>query len=200
MAVCGRYSGAVARDPDDSDRSEEDPEAGVSIEELARRHPRGRRGPHGTAEEREVRNQQIIVDWLRGMDYPALSAKWNLSERQLKEIIARFREHHKPVHEGADPIDIVYTMLDRYSAWISQLAVIADEADADSARVGAVNAQMSAQNKSAELMQATGLLPKNLGTLRLELDVRLLTQKLIKVLNDHEAPIELKEAIVEVLS
>lgn len=187
----------MSNDEFDHDAPEE---PGESIEEIAQRYPRGRRGPRGSEEEREVRDQKIVVDWLRGMDLPALGAKWNLSERRLQEIIAVFREQHKPVHRGADPIDVVYQFLDRYHAWIAQLAEIADQAENDSARVGAVNSQMAAQHRMAELMQATGLLPRNLGTLRLELDVRVLTQKLVKVLKDHDAPPELMEAIVEVLS
>jgi hypothetical protein len=48
-------------------------------------------------------------------------------------------------------------------------------------------------------MQATGILPHDLGTLRLELDVQTLAVKLVTVLTEQGATLEMKRAILEAL-
>jgi hypothetical protein len=89
-------------------------------------------------------------------------------------------------------------MLDRLEAWVEQLAEIADEAEGN-VRISAINAQLNALTRTAELMQATGLLPHDLGTLRLELDVQALGVRLVTVLTEQGATPEMKKAILAAL-
>jgi hypothetical protein len=58
---------------------------------------------------------------------------------------------------------------------------------------------MNALTRTAELMQATGILPHDLGTLRLELDVQSLAVKLVTVLTEQGATPEMKRAILDTL-
>ena len=48
-------------------------------------------------------------------------------------------------------------------------------------------------------MQATGILPHDLGTLRIQLDVQTLAVKLVTVLTEQGAIPEMKRAILEAL-
>jgi hypothetical protein len=48
-------------------------------------------------------------------------------------------------------------------------------------------------------MQATGILPHDLGTLRLELDVQTLAVRLVTVLTEQGATPEMKRSILETL-
>ena len=172
----------------------------MSIEEMPGETPKGKGGRKPLTQiERDARNARIVRDRLRGQSWSHLSDKYELADGTLKDIYKAWAETNQGTYQGRDPIHLVHRMLDRYDAWIEQLAEIADDSEADSAKIAAINAQMGAMTRSAELMQATGILPHNLGTLRLEMDVRLLTGKLMNTLVEHGATIELKRAILEAL-
>lgn len=180
----------MADDPDDK-RSIEDM---TDVEE--RKH--GRK-PGLTNAEREARNTELIRDKLRGQGWPYLSAKYDLTVRQCQDIYGTWREQNQPTFQGRDPIAIVHGMLDRMESWVEQLAEVADATATDMTKIAAINAQMAATTRAAELMQATGILPHDLGTLRLELDVQTLAVRLVTVLTEQGATPELKRAILDAL-
>lgn len=152
-----------------------------------------------TAGEREERNASIVRCRVRGQSWPYIAKRHNLSKDHCMVIFREWKENHRSVWSGEDPIVIVHRMLDRCEGWIEQLAEIAEEAEHDSARVGAVNSQSAIQDKAAALAQATGLLPRNLGVLRLDIDVRVLAQKLMVVFERHDVSVEFRKDILEVL-
>jgi hypothetical protein len=90
-------------------------------------------------------------------------------------------------------------MLDRLEAWVEQLAEVADNTATEATEIAAINAQMNALTRTAELMQATGILPHDLGTLRLELDVQTLAVRLVTVLTEQGATPDMKRAILDTL-
>jgi hypothetical protein len=90
-------------------------------------------------------------------------------------------------------------MLDRLESWTEQLAEVADASGTDTVKIAAINAQLNALTRTAELMQATGILPHDLGTLRLELDVQTLAVRLVTVLTEQGATPEMKRSILETL-
>jgi LPS sulfotransferase NodH len=176
---------------DDGDRS---------LDDLTGRHMRKRGRIPGMSEiEREERNAEIVRDRLRGQSWEYLAEKYNLTIRQIRDIYNGWRADNQPTYQGRDPIEIVHSMLDRLNSWVEQLAEVADTASADATRIAAINAQLNALTRTAELMQATGILPHDLGTLRLELDVQTLAVKLVTVLTDQGATPEMKRAILETL-
>jgi hypothetical protein len=176
-----------------------DEDGARSIEDMQERHERKRgRKPGMTEAEREERNQELIRDRLRGQSWSYLSEKYNIQVRVCQHIYKQWRDENAPTYQGRDPIAIVHSMLDRLEAWVEQLAEIADEAEGN-VRISAINAQLNALTRTAELMQATGLLPHDLGTLRLELDVQALGVRLVTVLTEQGATPEMKKAILAAL-
>lgn len=162
----------------------------------ARKH--GRK-PGLTEREREARNNELIRDKLRGQGWAYLSAKYDLTQRQCKEIYGQWRDANQATYQGRDPIAIVHSMLDRLESWTEQLAEVADATSTEATEIAAINAQMNALTRTAELMQATGILPHDLGTLRLELDVQSLAVRLVTVLTEQGATPEMKRAILDTL-
>jgi hypothetical protein len=180
----------MADDPDDK-RSIED-----TTDAQERKH--GRK-PGLTDREREARNMELIRDKLRGQGWTYLSAKYDLTQRQVKDIYGQWRDQNQATYQGRDPIAIVHSMLDRMESWVEQLAEVADTTTTEATEIAAINAQMNALTRTAELMQATGILPHDLGTLRLELDVQTLAVRLVTVLSEQGATPELKRAILDAL-
>lgn len=171
-----------------------------SIEDMADREERKHgRKPGLTEKEREARNAELVRDKLRGQDWVYLSTKYDLSVRQVKDIYQAWREQNQATYQGRDPIAIVHGMLDRMESWIEQLAEVADATATDMTKIAAINAQMAATTRAAELMQATGILPHDLGTLRLELDVQTLAVRLVTVLTEQGATPDMKRAILDAL-
>jgi hypothetical protein len=157
------------------------------------------RKPGLTEREREARNAELIRDKLRGQGWAYLSSKYDLTQRQCKEIYGQWRDANQATYQGRDPIAIVHGMLDRLESWVEQLAEVADSTTTEATEISAINAQMNALTRTAELMQATGILPHDLGTLRLELDVQSLAVRLVTVLTEQGATPEMKRAILDTL-
>jgi hypothetical protein len=175
-------------------------EDGRSIDDLTERHLRKRgRKPGLTDEEREERNAELVRDRLRGQSWAYLAEKYNLTVAACRNVYSAWRADNQSTYQGRDPIAIVHSMLDRLESWIEQLAEVADESAADATKIAAINAQLSALTRTAELMQATGILPHDLGTLRLELDVQTLAVKLVTVLTEQGATPDMKRAILDTL-
>jgi hypothetical protein len=49
-------------------------------------------------------------------------------------------------------------------------------------------------------MQAAGLLPKELGKLRLQADVRAVAAQVVRVFHDHGVPAEIETAVIAALT
>ena len=194
-----RRGGDTLPPMDEEKRSIEDmmarPKPGMAPHE---RQQRGRK-PGLTEAEREERNAELIRDRLRGQGWTYLAEKHGLKIEQCQRVYAAWREQNRATYEGRDPIAIVHSMLDRLESWVEQLAEVADDTPTDSIKIAAVNAQMTALARTAELMQATGILPHDLGTLRLELDVQTLAVRLVTVLTEQGATPQMKRAILDTL-
>lgn len=171
-----------------------------SIEDMTDREERKHGRKEGMTEaEREERDAELIRDRLRGQSWPYLAEKYGLTQAWCKRIYTAWREQNQSTYQGRDPIAIVHSMLDRLESWTEQLAEVADASSADTVKIAAINAQLNALTRTAELMQATGILPHDLGTLRLELDVQTLAVRLVTVLTEQGATPEMKRSILETL-
>ena len=171
-----------------------------SIEEMTERQERKRgRKPGMTEEERLERNAELVRDRLRGQSWAYLAEKYSLEIPRCQLIYREWRQENQSTFVGRDPIQIVHSMLDRLESWVEQLAEVADSSATDTTKIAAINAQLNALTRTAELMQATGILPHDLGTLRIQLDVQTLAVKLVTVLTEQGATPEMKRAILAAL-
>lgn len=137
------------------------------------------RKPGKTRADIERTNLEVVRLRLKGLSWPAVGEQVGLKEGRCKQIWSRWREEAKPFIEGLDPLDYVTEMVARYDQQYETLAEMAyDEKTPASARVGAVNAQRAVMESQATLLQETGMLPRNLGKLQVELDVRYLAVQL----------------------
>jgi hypothetical protein len=160
--------------------------------------------PRLSAEDTVVRNRALIADRLKPMSWVALAAKYNLHERYCRRIFYKWSKSNQGRNltdvAGRDPIEIVYESVARYEGWIEQLTEVAFSPEAsDASRVAAITAQMNAQSKLTELLQATGILPRELGKLRIVADVRYVAQAILTVFEEEKVPTQVRERVIEVI-
>jgi hypothetical protein len=151
-----------------------------------------------TAAQRAERDSQIVAAKMRGLSWGQISTTYEVSERRCKEIHAAYRKAN-PTLRHHDPVDIVDEMLEGYQGVIEELALISATTTNDSARVGAVNAKMSAYTKITELLQAIGVMPNDLGSLKIEIDARFVAEQVMKVFTAYDLPPEVEDAMLKAL-
>lgn len=146
------------------------------------------------------RNQLLLEDKARGRSDDTLAKTYKITPRMVRNIWADWRDIEQPKLKGIDPIDIVFEKVQRYSAWIEQLAeVVADVDTPEAVRVSAIKAQGNLDSKQTDILQATGLLPKNLGRLKVDLDLRFIAIKLVEAMEAEGISTATQRRLMEVL-
>jgi hypothetical protein len=150
-----------------------------------------RTGKSLTAKQKAKRDADMCIDRALGLSYPKLAVKYGLTERMARKIYDDFvvSEIEADAAADKDTVQRAYEYRLRFEAIEQRLAEIAVEnADNDNARVGALRSLLTATNNRIALDQAMGRLPRQLGKLRIDLDVRHVSAVLVKVLKDYDFP------------
>jgi hypothetical protein len=145
------------------------------------------------------RDNQIVCARMRGLSWATIAATYELSERQCQTILADYRASHPRLRER-DPIEILDDMLDRYESAQEELALVSATTKHDATRVGAIRTRLDVLAAQANLLMLVGVLPRDLGQLRQDLDVRDLAQKTLAVFDAHNVPVEAKRELLLVLN
>ena len=155
-------------------------------------------GPRMNAREKIGRDNEIVAGRMRGLSWPTIAARYELTERQCQHVLADFRASHPRLRER-DPIEIVDDMLERYEAAQEELALVSATTNHDATRVGAIRTRLAALEAQANLLMLVGVLPRDLGQLRHDLDVQQLATNILAVFAEYNVPIEVKQALLRVL-
>jgi hypothetical protein len=78
---------------------------------------------------------------------------------------------------------------------IEELTLLAERADHDAVRLGCLKAKLEVIERRLALLQAVGLLPRDLGALRLELEIRHVLPVFVDVLDRFHVPPEALEEL-----
>jgi hypothetical protein len=151
------------------------------------------------AREKIARDNEIVAARMRGLSWATIAENYGLSERQCQAILADYRASHSRLRER-DPIEIVDEMLDRYEAAQEELALVSATTEHDATRVGAIRTRLHALEAAAKLLMLVGVLPRDLGVLRHDLDVQQLATETLAVFDAFNVPIEAKQALLDVLT
>jgi hypothetical protein len=150
-------------------------------------------------EEQTARNAQIVRDRAEHeLSWAKIAEKHGITDRQCRNIFRRWMEHGAPI-ETRDPIELVDDLLRGFMTDLWEFTEVADAGWKTrnlNVVVGAVRSRMDARVKAIELLQATGRLPKDLGKLRVEHDVRFLIEQVIEVFDEFKVPREAQEALI----
>lgn len=149
-------------------------------------------------DERQIRNDQIVAMKARGMTYEQIAAVVDMSRRQVQNIMQAWRDT-QPKLRTQDPLDIIDEMLEGYQADLNELATVGQATKNDAVKVGAVNSRMAARDRIIALLQTTGVLPHDLGKLKVEIDIKYISTRLVAVLNKYDVPIEARRELLALL-
>lgn len=148
--------------------------------------------------ERAARNHEVVELRARGLSWAQVSATTEVSVPQCKNIVNDWRAS-TPKLRDKDSLTIVDEMIEGYQADISELVTIGGTTKNDSVKVGAVNSRSMIRGRIIELLQAIGVLPKDLGRLQVEIDARFVARQIMVVLNKHEIPAEVRLELLQAL-
>jgi hypothetical protein len=141
------------------------------------------------------RDRRIVADRAAGLTWATVAARNGLAERQCRNIVAKHREEQPPPWEH-DPLEVLQEQLEQLDALVERLALVAEESGHDAVRLGALKSQLIALQQRRELLQATGLLPRILGLIGQEIDMRRMTDDAVRVLKQHDVSQELADDLV----
>lgn len=142
-------------------------------------------GPKGTAIEKGIRDGEIFRAWLRGASIPTLAASYDLGHHATRRIIKEQKGDLGAMFRGQQPVEIIEDWLLRMEAAIDELAQAAAKSRG-SARITAISRRLDAMTKVVDVMQSTGILPNDLGTLRVELDARKMATDIVEIFDRYE--------------
>jgi hypothetical protein len=148
------------------------------------------------AREKTARDNDIVAARMRGLSWATIAGTYGLSERQCQTILADYRASHPRLRER-DPIELLDEMLDQYQGAQEELAEIAATTTHDATRVGAIRTRLAALEAQANLLTLVGVLPRDLGVLRHDIDVHAMADEMVAVLNEFGVPIEARRALLE---
>jgi hypothetical protein len=123
-----------------------------------------------TALEITQRNGQIFRSWLRGLRVETLAETYGLKPRAIEKILAQWKEHGGAVI-GQDPMQIIEDHVLRLDAVVDELAAVAAK-EKGSGRVAAIRARLEAMKAKIEFLQQVKILPQDLGTIGVQIDLR----------------------------
>jgi hypothetical protein len=145
------------------------------------------------------RNAKVIESRSKGRSWAGVCEDSGLSLGQVKRVWKKFVDEGKLEVQTEDPIAVVFEQITRYDVMIEELADLSKNSDNDSARVGAIRARAQVMREQIELLQAVGLVPKQLGSLKIELENRYVVQQLMVFVDKYVPGEKIEEAEGELL-
>lgn len=131
------------------------------------------KGTRLTVPQQHLRDSLMLQRKAQGWNWPAIAEEAGVSERAARDAVKKLKES-SPDLMNMDPVAIVEQLVEGFQASIGDFERMA-LAYADkhpSAAVGAKKAADDARRNVAEILQATGKLPRELGTIRGVIEVR----------------------------
>jgi hypothetical protein len=148
--------------------------------------------------QKTIRDNQIVGARMRGLSWATIAATYELSERQCQAILADYRASQPRLRER-DPVEIVDDMLDRYEAAQEELALVSATTKHDATRVGAIRTRLDALAAQANILMMVGVLPRDLGVLRNEIDARAIARDIATVMSRFNVSEDAQRAMVDAL-
>jgi hypothetical protein len=147
------------------------------------------------AREKTNRDNQIAAARMRGLSWATIAGTFGLTERQCQNILADYRASHPRLRER-DPLELLDELLEHYQGAQEELAEISATTTHDATRVGAIRTRLDALAAQTNLLMLVGVLPRNLGQLRHDLDVQELARQTLAVFDRHGVSIEAKRELL----
>jgi hypothetical protein len=133
-----------------------------------------------TAMELMTRNSEIFRGYLRGLSPETLAETYSLTPRSIKEIVAEYKKVGIRVTD-LDAMEIIEDHILRVDAMIDELAAHSAR-EKGTGRTAAIRARLEAMRERIDVLQSVGVLPQDLGTIGVQLDLRVVGQLFVRAL------------------
>lgn len=169
--------------------AEKRPPRGKSLEQQAKGPKRApkRKPPKLSVRQRSKRDDQVVIDRLvNDMSWPSIAKRHGISERQGRRIVAAYAQEQAPSLDEIDPTEEVWGAIQSDDAAIERLRDTRERAKKQNnlnAEIGAERTIAWLRNQKFSKLQQSGLLPKELGTLKHVYEVRHIVQRLLVVVD-----------------
>lgn len=140
-----------------------------------------------TAAGQIMRDMLVYELHLQGMKADAIARQDGRTTAGIKAVIRKQEKANLEKLLEHAPVKIVEGMLRRSQMAWRMAATIAAHAEADATRMTAIRTMLDADERVLEILQSTGHLPRELGTLRHLVDVRHIAIKMIDAVRDLES-------------
>lgn len=140
----------------------------------------------GSSKEIVERNVEIFRASMRGLQPESLAPLYNLSAETIRTIVRDMRREIGRLDKIA-ATEIIEEYVLGLEAGIDELAAVSAQSKG-SARVAAITARLQAMRDKIKVMQETGYLPRELGTMNVRISIDEMTRKAIKVLQENKVP------------
>lgn len=147
-----------------------------------------------------ARHARIRAMKLAARTWDEIAAEVGMSARGCQEAYYTWRDADKlELRQLAqeDPLEMVHEHIAGFQAIRRELGICADESTNESAKVGALKAIADLRQKEIDLLQAVGMLPKNLGRFAIDIDMRFIESKLVELIRALEVSDEAKAVFAE---
>lgn len=138
-----------------------------------------------------ARNALIIARRTQNWTIKQIAEEAHLSMDQVKKISADAKAHGEEMSLlRQDPVDIIEQVLSERQtdyALYTQAAVAAAEKENINALIGALNGRGQTSDRIVKLLQDTGKLPRELGTMRYVIDFRGIAREMVSQLQALKA-------------
>lgn len=148
------------------------------------------------AAEKVARDSQIVAAKARSIPTSSVAQTFGVSVKTVETVMREYRES-QPALRTVDPIQIIEEMIFEIRGAIGELALTGSTSKYDAVRVGAVGKKLDALKQLQQLMQATGVLPNDLGTLKIDMDVRAFGSVVLNVFKSENVPEETVAKVME---
>jgi hypothetical protein len=151
-----------------------------------------------TSMERVERDQALVAYRLRNpsKSMDLVGQHFGLTGRGAAKAWARWKDVDRAFMQKENPVDVIHEHIAGFKELREDAARLAQSKHVAVA-LGALRLIADLRSREIALRQETGLLPHDLGTVRLELDVRFLMEKVIDVLERNKVP---REEIAELIA
>lgn len=163
----------------------------------------------------------MIVRKIEGASHAQIAQEFGVNDRTVQRVWAEWRDREKQALLDEDPMEVVLEHLIGFRDLRLKAAEVFHEAAGSTvptydnegnqtgavqlgansnARVGALRLMMDLRAREIDLRQGTNLLPKNLGKLQIELDVRHVVDQMVSLFMKYDLPPQLQDEMLRVLS
>jgi hypothetical protein len=191
-----------------AEAAEAERRAGLSAAELVAEDDAQREKAKGAA--RTIVNgevyKRIMRQWTLGMSYEDLADLHGLTTHRIEQIVSDLRDSHLTRLGLDDPmfsVKFAQRLVVQRSAAVSQYARLAEEVPDDPnmlhLRLGFLKQRDAALSAFTELVQELGWLPRNLGTLNVQMDAMQMAEVLVEKLVEHGVGDAIVDDIVQAI-